>query len=73
MVEDFASRVAAAADEMRRKATNREVHTEKLPPEVRMVIDQLIATVNDHEKRMTSVEAFQGALIREATTKLSAA
>lgn len=71
---DFAARVAAAAEEMRRKATEKEtIRTETLPPEIRIVIDQLRATVVDHEKRLVGVETFQAALIREAVTKMKGA
>lgn len=68
---DMAARLTAAALEMRRKSV--DVKTETLPPEVRMVIDQIIATVKDHEERIAGMEGFQGALIREATSKLKGA
>lgn len=74
MVSDFAARVAAAAEEMRKKAVARDtIRTETLPPEVRMVIDQLRATVMDHERRIAVVEAFQSALIKEAVSKMKGA
>ena len=68
---DMAARLTAAAQEMRRKSV--DVKTETLPPEVRMVIDQVLATVKDHENRIAGMEGFQAALIREATTKLKGA
>lgn len=67
----MAARLTAAAEEMRRKST--DVRTETLPVEVRMVIEQILATVRDHEQRVVSIEAFQSALIREATSKLRGA
>ena len=64
---DMAARLTAAALEMRLKKP------ETLPPDVRMVIDQVIATVRDHGERIASIEGFQSALIREATSKLKGA
>ena len=64
---DMAARLTAAALEMRLKKP------ETLPIEARMVIDQVIATVRDHEARIASIEGFQSALIREATSKLKGA
>jgi hypothetical protein len=73
---DYAARIAAAAEEMRSKAIEREIKTETretLPDEVRMVIDQIVATVKDHERRLVMAETFQEALIREATRKMQGA
>ena len=64
---DMAARLTAAALEMRLKKN------ETLPLEVRTAIDRVIATVLDHEERIASIEAFQTALIREATSKLKGA
>jgi len=64
---DMAARLTAAALEMRLKKN------ETLPTEVRTAIDRVIATVLDHEERIASIEAFQTALIREATSKLKGA
>lgn len=64
---DMAARLTAAALEMRLKKN------ETLPIEVRTAIDRVIATVLDHEERIASIEGFQSALIREATSKLKGA
>ena len=64
---DMAARLTAAALEMRLK------ENETLPIEVRTAIDRVIATGLDHEERIASIEAFQSALIREATSKLKGA
>lgn len=60
---DFAAKVAAAAEEMRRKGMLTEIKTETLPPEVRKIIE-------DHEQRLKQAEQFLNALIREAANKL---
>jgi hypothetical protein len=49
------------------------IKTETLPPEVRMVIDQMLATIKDHEVRLAQTEGFQSALVCEATNKLKGA
>ena len=46
---------------------------EFLPPEVRTLIDQMLATIKDHEQRLVASEQFQNALIREAANKLRGA
>jgi len=69
----FAAQVAAAAEEMRRKATNKEVRTETLPPEDRTLIDKMVADLQKMHQRLEQAEAFQSALIREATSKLKGA
>jgi ribosomal 50S subunit-associated protein YjgA (DUF615 family) len=71
--QDFAAQVAKAAEEMRRKGVSTEIRTETLPPEIRMVIDQLKAVAQDHEKRLTGVEAFRDTLVTEAQNKARAA
>lgn len=69
----FAERIASAAEEMRRKQVQRDIRTETLPPEIRMVIEQLKAVAQDHEKRITGIEAFREVLITEAVAKIRAA
>lgn len=64
---DMAARLTAAALEMRLQKN------ETLPPEVRTAIDTILATVQGYEERIASIEGFQSALIREATTKLKGA
>jgi hypothetical protein len=64
---DMAARLTAAALEMRLKKN------ETLPTEVRTAIDTILATVQGYEERIASIEGFQSALIREATTKLKGA
>ena len=64
---DMAARLTAAALEMRLQKH------ETLPPEVRTAIDTILATVQGYEERIASIEGFQSALIREATTKLKGA
>ena len=61
---DMAARLTAAALEMRLKKN------ETLPTEVRTAIDKILATVQGYEERIASIEGFQTALIREATSKL---
>lgn len=70
---DLASAVSAAAEEMRKKAVHKEIRTESLPPEVRMVIDQALATIRDHEQRLVGIEAFRDCLVKEAAIKLRGA
>lgn len=64
---DMAARLTAAALEMRLQKN------ETLPTEVRTAIDTILATVQGYEERIASIEGFQSALIREATTKLKGA
>lgn len=68
MVDDFASRVAAAAEEMRKKAVDKEV--EKLPPDVRKLIDKMVTDLENMHQRLAQAEQFQAALIKEATSRL---
>ena len=66
---DFATRVAAAAEEMRRKAADREIRTEtreELPIEMQERIARM-------EVRLASVETFRDALITEAARKMQGA
>ena len=64
---DMAARLTAAALEMRLQKN------ETLPTEVRTAIDTILATVQGYEERIALIEAFQSALIREATSKLKGA
>ncbi len=64
---DMAARLTAAALEMRLQKN------ETLPTEDRTAIDTILATVQGYEERIASIEGFQSALIREATTKLKGA
>lgn len=64
---DMAARLTAAALEMRLQKN------ETLPTEVRTAIDTILATVQGYEERIASIEGFQSALIREATSKLKGA
>lgn len=64
---DMAARLTAAALEMRLQKN------ETLPIEVRTAIDRVIATVQGYDERIASIEGFQAALIREATSKLKGA
>jgi len=64
---DMAARLTAAALEMRLQKN------ETLPTEVRTAIDTILATVQGYEERIASIEGFQTALIREATSKLKGA
>lgn len=63
----MAARLTAAALEMRLQKN------ETLPIEVRTAIDRVIATVQGYDERIASIEGFQAALIREATSKLKGA
>lgn len=68
MVDDFASRVAAAADEMRRKAVEKEFHTETreaLPAEVQELLLEMADKINglnlkqiETEKRLAIAESL---------------
>ena len=66
----FAAQVTAAAEEMRRRSVDKEFHTEKLPPEFRLIVDKMVADLRAMEQRLAQAESFQSALIREATSKL---
>jgi len=65
VVNDFASRVAAAAEEMRRKAIEKEFHTttrEELPKEVQELLlemaDQIRTMRQDVHELQATVDAF---------------
>lgn len=71
MVDDFASRVAAAADEMRRKAVEKEFHTETreaLPAEVQELLLEMADKINglnlkqiETQKEIADLKATVGA------------
>jgi hypothetical protein len=64
VVDDFASRVAAAADEMRRKAIEREFHTEtraELPEEVKTLLLEMAGEINHLKKEVFDLKATVGA------------
>lgn len=66
MVDDFASRVAAAADEMRRKAVEREFHTntetrEELPKEVQELLLEMADQIRTLRQDMHELQATVGA------------
>ena len=51
----------------------RETHKESLPQEVRMVIEQMKAMLNDHEGRLAQLERINQALVAEAFAKVKGA
>lgn len=51
----------------------RETHKESLPAEVRMVIEQMKAMLNDHESRLAMLERINQALVAEAAAKVKGA
>lgn len=64
MVDDFASRVAAAADEMRRKAVEKEFHTETreaLPAEVQELLLEMADQIRTLRQDMHELQATVGA------------
>lgn len=71
MVDDFASRVAAAADEMRRKAVEKEFHTETreaMPAEVQELLLEMADKINglnlkqiETQKEIADLKATVGA------------
>jgi len=71
VVDDFASRVAAAADEMRRKAVEKEFHTETreaLPAEVQELLLEMADKINglnlkqiETQKEIADLKATVGA------------
>lgn len=61
------------ADAIAKRAKNTEIRTETLPPEVRMVIEQMKATLSDHETRVALLERINQALVAEASAKVRGA
>lgn len=66
------ARTNAVIEHARRRAVEREIR-EKLPEELKLIVEQIFATLADHEKRIVGTEKFQGALIGEAATKMKGA
>lgn len=76
MVDDYASRVAAAAEEMRRKAIEKEFHTttrEELPKEVQELLlemaDQLRVLKQDVFELKATVGAFGSVTLNDLMRK----
>lgn len=76
MVDDFASRVAAAAEEMRRKAIEKEFHTttrEELPKEVQELLlemaDQIRTLRQDVHELQATVGAFGSVTLNDLMRK----
>lgn len=67
----FAEQVVAAI--RARGQHTREVRSETLPPEVKAIIEQMIATLDNHETRLARLEATNAALITEAVAKIRGA
>lgn len=64
-------RTRAVIEQAKRRSET--VRTEALPQEVRMVIDQMCATIRDHESRVVKLEAYINALLKEAKSTLRGA